>query len=320
MNLSSIDLNLLVGFEALMAERNVTRAAARIGRTQPAMSGTLARLRELMEDELFIRTAHGLQPTPRALELHEPVGKALAQIEAAFSFRDRFVPETAEMAFTIAMSDPPTISLLPALFEELTRAAPGITMHVRGFDDRDQAIALLDSGVVDLAIGVPPTEKAGRILSRPLFEDGFVTMMRAGHPAAESPLTRSAFLAWPHVLFSPEDDRFGIVDECLEELGLERKLVLTVPNATAAALVVERTDALCTMLTGLALQFEAAGRVVLAKTPLDLPSAPFTMNWHRRNDANLAQRWFRGLIGRAAMQRNRLPGQARSQPPLTNAP
>ncbi len=308
MNLSRIDLNLLVGFEALMAERNVTRAAARVGRTQPAMSGVLARLRDLMEDELFIRTANGLQPTPRALELHEPVGKALAQIAAAFAFRDRFVPESAEMAFTIAMSDPPTISLLPALFEELMRAAPGITLHVRGFDDRDEAISLLDSGVVDVAIGVPPTEKAGRILSRPLFEEEFVTMMRAGHPEAKSPLTRSAFLAWPHVLFSPEGDRFGIVDERLEELGLVRRLVLTVPNVTAAALVVERTDALCTMLTGLALQFEATGKVILAKTPLDLPSAPFTMNWHRRNDANLAQRWLRGLIGKTAMKRNRSPG------------
>ena len=305
MNLSSIDLNLLVGFEALMAERNVTRAAARVGRTQPAMSGTLARLRELMEDELFIRTADGLQPTPRALELHEPVGRALAQIEAAFSFRDRFEAESAEMAFTVAMSDPPTISLLPSLFEELTRAAPGVTMHVRGFDDRDEAIALLDRGVVDVAIGVPPTEKAGRILSRPLFEDGFVTMMRAGHPAAAKALTRSAFLAWPHVLFSPEDDRFGIVDERLEELSLQRRLVLTVPNAFAAALVVERTDALCTMLTGLAHQFEAAGKVILARTPLDLPSAPFTMNWHRRNDANVAQRWFRGLIGTSALRRAR---------------
>jgi len=305
MNLSSIDLNLLVGFEALMAERNVTRAAARVGRTQPAMSGTLARLRELMEDELFIRTADGLQPTPRALELHEPVGRALAQIEAAFSFRDRFEAESAEMAFTVAMSDPPTISLLPALFEELTRAAPGVTMHVRGFDDRNEAITLLDRGVVDVAIGVPPTEKAGRILSRPLFEDGFVTMMRAGHPAAARALTRSAFLAWPHVLFSPEDDRFGIVDERLEELGLQRRLVLTVPNAFAAALVVERTDALCTMLSGLAHQFEGAGKVILARTPLDLPSAPFTMNWHRRNDANVAQRWFRGLIGTAALRRAR---------------
>ena len=312
MNLSGIDLNLLVGFEALMAERNVTRAAARVGRTQPAMSGTLARLRALMDDELFVRTADGLRPTPRAFELHEPIGKALAQIEAAFSFRDRFTPETAEMAFTIAMSDPPTIALLPALFEELTRAAPGITLHVRGFDDRNEAIALLDSGVVDVAIGVPPTEKAGRILSRPLFKDGFVTMMRAGHPAAGSELTRATFLEWPHVLFSPEDDRFGIVDERLEEMGLKRNLVLTVPNAAAAALVVERTDLLCTMLAGLALQFEATGRVVLARTPLELPAAPFTMNWHRRNDANLAQRWFRGLIGTTAIRRTQSPVGSRA--------
>ncbi len=302
MNLSSIDLNLLVGFEALMAERNVTRAAARVGRTQPAMSGTLARLRDLMEDELFIRTAEGLQPTPRALELHEPVGKALAQIEAAFSFRDRFEPETAQMALTIAMSDPPTISLLPALFDGLSRAAPSITLHVRGFDDRDEAIALLDGGVVDVAIGVPPTEKAGRILSRPLFEDGFVTIMRSGHPAAAVELTRSEFLAWPHVLFSPEDDRFGIVDERLEEMGLRRRLMLTVPNAFAAALVVERTDSFCTMLGSLASQFMASGRIALAETPLNLPSAPFTMNWHRRNDANLSQRWFRGLIGKTALE------------------
>ncbi len=310
MNLASIDLNLLVGFEALMTERNVTRAAARVGRTQPAMSGTLARLRELMDDELFIRTADGLRPTPRAYELHEPISKALAQIEATFSFRDHFDPATAKMAFTIAMSDPPTFSLLPSLFEEVVRAAPGIRMHVRGFDDRDEAIALLDSGVADVAVGVPPTERAGRILSRPLFEEGFVTMMRAGHPAAGGELTQPTFLAWPHVLFSPEDDRFGIVDERLEELGLRRNLVLTVPNAFAAALVVERTDAFCTILAGPAQQFAQSGKVVLATTPLDLPSAPFTMNWHRRNDASLSQRWFRGLIAKAAMRRSVAPEPA----------
>jgi DNA-binding transcriptional LysR family regulator len=181
-------------------------------------------------------------------------------------------------------------------------------MHVRGFDDRDEAIALLDRGVVDVAIGVPPTEKAGRIFSRPLFEEGFVTMMRSGHPVAGSELKQSDFLAWPHVLFSPEDDRFGIVDERLEQLGLRRNLVLTVPNAFTAALVVERTDALCTMLTGPARQFAASGKIALARTPIDLPSAPFTMNWHRRNDANLAQRWFRGLIGETATRRD--PGRS----------
>jgi DNA-binding transcriptional LysR family regulator len=168
-DLHGIDLNLLVAFDALMAERSVTRAGTRIGRTQPAMSAALSRLRNLLKDELFIRSPNGLQPTPRALDLAEPLGHALAEIQRTLEFTQGFDPSTSAVSFSLGLSDHPTFVLLPHLLAVLREKAPGITLRIRDFTARDDATSMLDSGEVDLTIGVPPSP-TGRILNRPLFQ------------------------------------------------------------------------------------------------------------------------------------------------------
>src|SRR5687768_5388712 len=137
MDLHGIDLNLLVAFDALMAERNVTRAGARVGRTQPAMSAALSRLRSLLQDELFVRGPAGLQPTPRALDLADPLGRALAQIQRTLDFTQAFDPRASAAAFNLGLSEHPTFVLLPRLVERLREVAPAITLRVRGFTARD---------------------------------------------------------------------------------------------------------------------------------------------------------------------------------------
>src|SRR5918998_1790205 len=157
MDLHGIDLNLVVAFDALMAERSVTRAGTRIGRTQPAMSAALARLRALLKDELFVRAPGGLQPTPRALDLAEPLGRALAEIQQTLDFTQAFDPRSSATSFKLGLSDHPAFVLLPKLVERLREAAPAATLRIVNFTARDDAVPILDGGEADLTVGVPPT-------------------------------------------------------------------------------------------------------------------------------------------------------------------
>ena len=303
MDLHGIDLNLLVAFDALMAERNVTRAGARIYRTQPAMSAALARLRALFKDELFVRAAHGLQPTPRALELAGPLSQALNAIQRTLDFTQSFDPTTSSATCTLGLSDHPTFVLLPKILEALRAQAPSTVLRVRSFVARDAAVSMLDASEIDLAVGVPPTQHSGRILTAALFEERFVCVLRKGHPAARGPLTLSKFIGLSHLLVSPENERFGHVDAALTQLGMKRRLGLTLPQMYAAPLLVSRSDLIATLMEGV-IGASGYGRdLTVLKPPLKLAPIPFVMSWHRRNDAHPAQMWFRGLIARLCAKR-----------------
>ncbi|MBW9056502.1 LysR family transcriptional regulator [Rhizobium mesosinicum] len=299
MDLHGIDLNLLVAFDALMKERSVTKAGIRIGRTQPAMSAALARLRGLLGDELLVRGPQGLQPTPRALDLAEPLSRALADIQRTLDFTQAFDPVTSSATFTIGLSDHPTFALLPQLAAHLAKAAPDATLQVRNFSARDDAIDLLDAGEVDVTVGVPAT-KTGRILTQPLFEESFVCIVRKDHPAAQRALDLGAFLALPHLLVSPENERFGHVDAALTKSGLQRRLALTLPNMYAAPLLIARSDMIATLMAGVVAASGHADELASFEPPLMLEPIPFVMSWHRRNDSHPAQRWFRTCVAEAA--------------------
>ncbi|GAA3062058.1 LysR family transcriptional regulator [Rhizobium viscosum] len=299
MDLYGIDLNLLVAFDALMKERSVTKAGIRIGRTQPAMSAALARLRSLLKDELLVRGPQGLQPTPRALDLAEPLARALTDIQRTLDFTQAFDPATSSATFTIGLSDHPTFALLPQLVAHLTKSAPDATLQVRNFSARDDAIDLLDAGEVDVTIGVPAT-KTGRILTQPLFEERFVCIVRKDHPAVRRTLDLDAFLALPHLLVSPENERFGHVDAALAKKGLQRGLALTLPNMYAAPLLIARSDMVATLMAGVVAASGHADELALLEPPLMLEPIPFVMSWHRRNDVHPAQRWFRNCVAGVA--------------------
>jgi DNA-binding transcriptional LysR family regulator len=299
MDLHGIDLNLLVAFDALMKERSVTKAGIRIGRTQPAMSAALARLRSLLKDELLVRGPQGLQPTPRALDLAEPLSRALAEIQRTLDFTQAFDPSSTSATFTIGLSDHPTFALLPQFVTLLAKVAPDATLQVRNFSARDDAIDLLDSGEVDATVGVPAT-KTGRILTQPLFEERFVCIVRKDHPAARSALNLDAFLALPHLLVSPENERFGHVDAALAKKGLQRRLALTLPNMYAAPLLIARSNMIATLMAGVVAASGHSDELALLEPPISLDSIPFVLSWHRRNDAHPAQRWFRACISDAA--------------------
>lgn len=299
MDLHGIDLNLLVAFDALMAERSVTRAGKRIGRTQPAMSAALSRLRALFNDELFVRGAAGLQPTQRANELAEPLSRALTEISRTLDFTQRFEPATSSQAFKLALSDHPAFVLLPLLTAALREQAPKVTLRINAFTHRDDAVSLLDAGDADLTIGVPPRQPVGgRILSQPLFAERFVCIMRRGHPAASRPLDLPTFLSLSHLLVSPEGERFGQVDAALAATGQRRRIALTLPQMYAAPTLVARSDMIATLMEGVVMASACRGELLVLPPPIELAPVSFVMSWHRRNDAHPVQRWLRETLSK----------------------
>lgn len=301
MDFHGIDLNLLAAFDALMSERNVTRAAARVGVSQPAMSAALSRLRKLLGDPLFLRSAQGLLPTPRARELAEPLGQALRQIATVLVEEPQFDPASASMTLTLGLSDYPAFVLLPAVVRVLAERAPGVSLSVHSFNNRDHAVDLLDAGTVDAAIGVAPTYRDGRILTRPILKDEFVTIVARQHQAAQrGSMDMKTFLSLPHVLVSPEGERHGHVDEVLAQRGKRRTLALTLPQMFAAPLAVASSHMTATVMKRVALTCSAARKLVLLPPPVPLPEIVFDLIWHRRADSHPAQKWFRELIASIA--------------------
>lgn len=296
MDFHGIDLNLLAAFDALMNERNVTRAATQVGVSQPAMSAALSRLRKLLGDPLFLRSADGLLPTQRARELAEPISQALRQLEATLVKKPDFVPSEAKLTVNLGLSDYPAFVLLPALLEALAQQAPGITINVHAFNDRDHAVDLLDAGAIDAAIGVPPSYPEGRILTRPILRDEFVTIIASKHPAARRGMPMETYLSLPHALASPEGQRYGLVDEALTQRGHQRTLALALPQMFALPAIVARTGMTATVMKRVALHSPAVQQLVLFPPPIALPDIVFHLIWHRRSGSHPAQQWLRMLF------------------------
>ncbi len=300
MDFHGIDLNLLVAFDALMNERNVTRAATQVGVSQPAMSAALSRLRQRFGDPLFLRSADGLLPTARARDLSEPIAQALRQIESMLVNKPQFVPEKASLTFKLGLSDYPAFILLPSLLQALGKKAPGVSLNVHAFNNRDQAVDLLDAGAIDVAIGVPPTHADGRIMTHPVIRDEFVTIIANDHPVAKCGMSMKNYLALQHVLVSPEGELYGIVDQALAQQGKKRKLALTLPQMFAVPTIVAQTRMTATLMRRVALHSPVGGRLALFPPPVALPDVVFHLIWHRRSDSHPAQLWLREFIAEHA--------------------
>jgi DNA-binding transcriptional LysR family regulator len=292
-HIAAFDLNLLVAFDALWTERHVTRAARRIGLTQPALSHALGRLRAQLDDPLFQRTPRGLVPTGRAQLLAPAIGEALALVRRAVETPARFDPATLTRTFTIGTSDYGELVILPELAARLGREAPGVRLAVRPLVTMGERELL--SGAHDLVLGVPHPEGAG-LRNEPLFEDRFASLLRAGHPAARRPLTLERFVALPHVLVSPTGEGDSVVDVALRARKLTRRVVLRIPHFLSAPLVVASSDAIITLPERVALAVARQHRLVVRTPPLPLPGISFSSFWHTRNDGDPAHQWLRELV------------------------
>ncbi len=279
-DLRRVDLNLLVLFEALMLERQVGRAASRLHMSQSGASYALARLRELVGDPLFLPHPKGVHPTPRALEMAAAVDQMLALARTTLARAERFNPRQAQRSFTLGATDYVSFVLLPPLMERLRHEAPGVDLRLRPID-RDSALADLDRGSLDLAVGLLPNPP-DRIRVTPLFEERLVCVARLGHPLLEGAMTPDAFAAAPQLLVSPRGDPFGPADEALEALGLKRRVVVTAPHFLVAPFLLQTTDLVALLVERVAKRFGEMAE--LAIQPLPLPVPPWTLSLLQRED------------------------------------
>ena len=294
MNLASIDLNLLVAFDALLTERNVTRAGAANGLSQPAMSNALARLRALFDDPLFQRIGGRMEPTTRAAALAEPVRAALLQLQSALEGTGPFDPATARRRFVLASADYTELLLLPRLVARLGKAAPHVNIAFRDAN-RLNVREVLDAGEADIVL-VPYIEGLTELRSMALLPEGFVTVARRGHPALKAGLTLKKFIALPHVLVSVEGEGTSLLDNALAARGLKRRIAVTVPHFSAVPFIVAASDAIATLPARIARRFAGATNLTVYKTPLRLEDLTLHAIWHRRHDTDSAHVWLRDQI------------------------
>ncbi len=290
-NVHDIDLNLLRVFDAVLHEKGVTPAAARLGLTQPAVSNALARLRKVFGDALFVRTPRGVDATPFARELAEPVRQALALLESALAHGPGFDPATAARAFRFYMSDLGQIEFLPPLVERVQRDAPGVRLEAVALEVDDIADALA-AGALDLAIGFLPG-LAAPVRRQALFRDPYLCLMRADHPIKA--LTKKKFLEASHALVIYRGGH-RVIEEALERAGLSRRIALRVPHFTVVPMVLERTDLVLTLPARVARVFERRGRLKALPPPVPIPPAEVAVHWHERFEADPGNRWLRGVM------------------------
>jgi DNA-binding transcriptional LysR family regulator len=299
-NLNRIDLNLLVHLEALLTERSVTRAAARVGIGQSAMSHNLARLRELFSDELLTRGPDGLRLTPRATALVEPVRTALTQIQGLVSRDEAFDPATADRTFRFGLPDSMEILIVPALLAHLREVAPGIRLRLQNIDS-SRLLDDLDADELDLAIGYDVFAQ-GQVhhKRRLLFNETYLCMFDAKRTGITPPISLDDYVRLPHVLTSlrPGRNVRGVVDVALEKLGLRRTVILTTPRFLTVPFLVARAPVVVTMHARLARLFATELKLSLSPPPVELRDVAISLLWHTSYDPDPAHLWLRQTVVR----------------------
>lgn len=294
MQLRDIDLNLLVIFNQLMIDKRVSAVAESMGITQPAVSNALKRLRVLLKDDLFLRTSRGMEPTPFAQQLAEPVDYALGTIHSALNQQTNFDPASSTRTFTMAVTDIGDIYFLPVLLKEVMRTAPQLRISTV----RNTAVSLrenLEVGKVDLAIGLLPQLQGG-FFQRQLFKHRYVCMFRREHPAAGQPMTLDLFQSLEHVVVISAGTGHGEVDTILDRAGILRRVRAVVPHFIAVGPILQSTDLIATVPERFAMRCTQPFDLVYVPHPAPLPEIAIKLFWHAKYHREPANRWLRQLL------------------------
>jgi DNA-binding transcriptional LysR family regulator len=291
--LGAIDLNLLVVFDAVMQERNVTRAGQRLGLSQPAMSHALTRLRYMLKDDLFVRTPKGMLPTPRAEQLALPVRTALDGLQHSLE-PTQFVPSKATRSFRVAVDNYSAVVLVGPLAGRVTKTAPGVTLEFRPSGTLNIP-DLLDRGELDLAVG-PFPEQGERFSRLSLLEDDFVLVLRKGHPAAENrELSMEKFAALSHLSISSVAYNTDFIDQALARRRLKRRIQLRAPFLSAVRILVA-SDMVAVLQRRVAEELVRYRPLVIRALPHSSPTLETAMIWPRWLDDQPAHRWLREVV------------------------
>ena len=288
-----MDLNLLRVFDAIMTERHVTRAAERLHMTQPAVSNALRRLRDQLDDELFVRASSGVQPTARAEAIWPAIHESLLRIQDTVSPR-HFEPRTHAGTFRLSLTDYAAALLLPCLVPRLEAEAPDVDLRLVP-NVHVHSAALIESGEIDMALGV--FRNPGALLHlQTVLRERYVCAMRKDHPLAREPLTVTRFAAATHLLVTPSGTSSGIVDHALAERGLTRRIGLTVNQFLLAPRILLTSRLIAVLPERTVRLSNLDDRIHVAPVPFELAPLQLSLLWHARTALDPAQVWLRAHI------------------------
>jgi DNA-binding transcriptional LysR family regulator len=308
--IDSLDFRLLAVFDTVFEQRSLTKAARQLQISQPAVSQALARLRHWLDDPLFVRAAHGLEPTARAEQLAVPVRQMLALFREQVALPAHFDPATSEREFACTITDLGAIIMMPAIIKRFAQAAPGLRLRTVSIDSSEIA-ANLEAGKVDIAIGPFPKMRGG-IYQQRLFEDEYVCLVRDKHPRSGRKFTAEMFRAAGHVLVSTSGTGHAFnaqVEMQITEHVPAENIRLRVHSFTVAAFLMRETDLVLTLpkRSGMLLAKEFGLKVL--EPPLAFKRLEINQYWHERFRHDPGHQWFRGVVaelfnaGRAARAR-----------------
>jgi len=299
MSFNRLDLNLLRVFDAIFQTRSVTIAASNLHLTQPAVSKQLNRLREVLEDPLFVRTSDGMAPTPRAEAIAGTIRQALSEVRSTIERQVGFDAARSERTFRIFMSDLGQMVLLPRVLQVISREATAVNIHTVQVPPSRMRSVALESGEVDLAVGYFE-EFEGSIHCQVLFEEHYVGMVRATHPTIRETLSFERFLQTPHLVYHPSggghSSQESFVDNAFCAAGLERRVAVRVAHTMGIASIVSSTDLLVVVPHRLARACAEHVDVTILELPIEMPSFHIAQYWHERFHADPGNRWLRGLF------------------------
>jgi DNA-binding transcriptional LysR family regulator len=293
-NMAEADLGLLFALETLLQENNVTRAAARLGLSQPALSARLNRLRHLFNDPLFVPASNGrgVVPTPHALDLRDNLSDALGILRVMLRNSASFDPASSRRTFVIAMQEQPSAALAPGLTAAVFAKAPAVRLAF--IYPSPNISERLEDGTVDLLVA-PSEQGNSALIGRALFENDFLTAQRKGHPRGTEPLGLAEFCALDHLVVSTDGAGFlGLVDRALAGLGRSRRVALSIQSYGLAPLIVARTDCITTLPSRLLRRY--ADDLDLFEPPVPLPRSQLVALWHARNQEEQGHIWLRECL------------------------
>jgi DNA-binding transcriptional LysR family regulator len=305
-DIRSLDFNLLKALDALLVERSVTRAAQRLGLTQPAVSGILARLRAAFDDPLFVRSSHGIVPTPRAQALAEPLRRIIADVEGLL-LPQSFDPATSRATFAIAATDYAQQVIVLPLLARLRQEAPHIRVAVRSTDDARLGEGF-EQGQIDLAL-ITPEQATPDLHARRLYDETYSLALRQGHPALAGPIMLDSFCTLDHALVSLRGEPFhGVVDTALAQMGRQRQVVLSAGCFLVLSKALAASDLVAAVPTRL---LDCAEGLVRRPLPLTVPGFTKIAVWHERSHRDPAHRWLRAVLFETAAEEEEEEGLRR---------
>ncbi|MEN4550512.1 MULTISPECIES: LysR substrate-binding domain-containing protein [Pantoea] len=302
------DLNLLPVLLVMMEERNVTRAAERLGITQPALSNALNRLRETLNDPLFIRERYGMRPTPKAEQLAQVVGAALSSIDKVILGQQDFDPLNATRLFTLAPNSYVEFIMMPAIVARLRSCAPGIRLRLTPFGNDVTETGVI-SGNTDMVLG-RIVEPPDNLVVQHLMNEGLACVIRADHPLVGENLSAEQYEQLKHVNVLPPGRMRAGLYQALEQRGLRRQVAVSVTHFLAVPEMIAVTDYCATLPRLICQHLSRDQRLRIIPAPVDLGTFPVEMGWHARYRDDPAHRWFRTLITETA--------QSLSDPQINN--